>query len=313
MGLFDAIGNGLTGLFGEGFADRAARAGAFLDGDYGTASKISSGMAEQRAAREQASRFVEALRAKGMPDEDIRIIMANPEKFSESFSSRFQTRGVDEGSSVMTPNLNGSRELFTAPKTFKEGADVMQTPAGNRLLPPASVMGQQDGDHLPGQSLPNANPNFNVSKPGASGPTKFEGLRTEAEQYADSIAERGSKEWGAAVKDHVMKAYGPSAQSMLGQRLDTQEEIAQLRDGTTRRGQDIRDATQRRGQTLGDARGRRGQDMTDRRVRDSAGYQGRGGKGGGKPAVVQVKSLEEARRLPPGTIFRTPDGRTKVR
>ena len=42
---------------------------------------------------------------------------------------------------------------------------------------------------------------------------------------------------------------------------------------------------------------RRGQDLSPRGGRKS----------------VRVKSIEDARRLPPGTVFVTPDGRTKVR
>lgn len=305
MGLFGAIGNGLSGLFGEGFADAAARAGALVNGDYAGAARITESMDARKAAKQQAATLTAALRAKGLSDDDIAIVMANPGKFAEEYASRFQTRSIDEGSTVRTPNLDGSAAIFTAPKTFKEGADVMQTPAQNRMLPtPPAFGGHEDGDHLPGQSLEDANPYFDVSRGGGQ-PRNFAGLRTEAEQYADSIAQRGTSDWGSAVKDYTMKAYGPSAQAMLGDRLDTQRDIASMRNETTQRGQD-----------LNDQRARRGQDMTDRRTRDGwTQNPGRGGKGS-KPspaAPVKVSSLEEARRLPRGTVFQTPDGRIKVR
>lgn len=55
---------------------------------------------------------------------------------------------------------------------------------------------------------------------------------------------------------------------------------------------------QRRGQDLNDSRGRRGQDMTDSRARNR---------------VVKVKSIGEARSLPPGTLFQGPDGKIRRR
>jgi hypothetical protein len=71
------------------------------------------------------------------------------------------------------------------------------------------------------------------------------------------------------------------------------------RRGLTARGQDIASSDRRRGQ-----------DVTDKRVRETGGGRGRGRAA---RAVVTVKTPEEARALAPGTVFRTPDGRVKVR
>jgi len=60
------------------------------------------------------------------------------------------------------------------------------------------------------------------------------------------------------------------------------------RDATARRGQDIRSSTTQRGQDLR-------------------------GAGGGRENIPTVKTPEEARKLAPGTKFKTPDGRIKIR
>jgi hypothetical protein len=63
-----------------------------------------------------------------------------------------------------------------------------------------------------------------------------------------------------------------------------------------------------RGQNIASTDRRRGQDISGRRA------PGRGDRGGGgAPAVVDVKTPQEARGLPKGTVFRTPDGQVKVR
>jgi hypothetical protein len=53
-----------------------------------------------------------------------------------------------------------------------------------------------------------------------------------------------------------------------------------LSSGDRRRGQDLSDERGRRGQDLANARRLRGQDMTDKRTRESAGFSGRGRRGG---------------------------------
>lgn len=95
---------------------------------------------------------------------------------------------------------------------------------------------------------------------------------------------------------------------------DDQEGIAirgqNIRSGDTRRGQDLADARGRHGIEVASEDRRRGQDLasSDRR----RGQDQRGARGGGQN-IPTVKTPEEARALPKGTVFRTPDGRVKVR
>ncbi len=103
--------------------------------------------------------------------------------------------------------------------------------------------------------------------------------------------------------------------------LDTRDRIADRagRRALTARGQNLTDARGRygigvasadrqRGQNLSSTDRRRGQDMTDRRVRETGGR-----RGGAAGAIPTVSSVAEARKLPSGTVFRTPDGKMKVR
>jgi hypothetical protein len=110
--------------------------------------------------------------------------------------------------------------------------------------------------------------------------------RSDGEAYADSLGfERGSPQYVGALTDYALRSYGPTAiedrgaleedrqaaaLERLERSLDLQATLADVRDRTARRGQD-----------LTNSRGIRGQDMTDARGRGSAGYQGRGrGRGG---------------------------------
>lgn len=194
--------------------------------------------ADEKRERAHHEKLAQQLFAAGVPPSQIPLLLTNPEAIGSQFATRLQTRTVDEGSSVYTPNPDGRAHVFTAPKTFSEGADVMQSPAVNTTL----------GAPLPYPGT--------AQVPGA--PRRLEGLRSEAEQYADTLAPRTSKNWRSAISDYVLKGDGPTANAhdrdIWGQRLST-----------TRRGQDI-----------GSSDRRRGQDITDKRVRGSAGYQGRG-------------------------------------
>jgi hypothetical protein len=61
-------------------------------------------------------------------------------------------------------------------------------------------------------------------------------------------------------------------------------------EGIARRGQNIASGDRRRGQDVADTRARRGQDLTDKRVRESAGFRGRGGKGGAVPTATNPQT-----------------------
>jgi hypothetical protein len=59
-----------------------------------------------------------------------------------------------------------------------------------------------------------------------------------------------------------------------------------LASGDRQRGQNLSDTRGRRGQDLTNARGLQGQALTDKRVRESAGFSGRGRRGGAAAAPV---------------------------
>lgn len=125
------------------------------------------------------------------------------------------------------------------------------------------------------------------SFPGAEG---IEQLRTRALTSKDQIDvflreanieadnERADRNTDSMIEEREART------GIARDRVEVSRDLGVRRDQTTRRGQDVRDATQRRGQ--------------DKR-------------GAGK--VVSVKTPEEAMKLPPGTVFKTPDGRVKVR
>jgi len=168
---------------------------------------------------EQTRNYVSALVAQGMDPNQAAILAADPQEMAKHFGTRFDAATIDEGSSRYVPNLDGSANVFTSPKTFKEGADVVQMP-GSQMVAPA-FSGLPAGPQQIGA------------------PANIPGLRTEAEQYADSIAQRGSPEWQSAVSNYTLKSYGPAAHTMLGDRLQALRDIAAGHDATSR-GNNIR-------------------------------------------------------------------------
>jgi hypothetical protein len=85
MGLFNDFGKGLSGLFGEGFADRAAIASALLEGDGASAAKIKQAQAERKADEQKAQMQQAAMlhayqgfKAMGMSDDQAITLAANP-------------------------------------------------------------------------------------------------------------------------------------------------------------------------------------------------------------------------------------------
>lgn len=91
------------------------------------------------------------------------------------------------------------------------------------------------------------------------------------------------------------------------------ERVAQLQHQDRQRGQDLSHSDRVRGQDQTDERGRRGQDIasTDRRRGQDMRPAPKGG--GDKPSVPHVKSVAEARALPPGTVFIDPQGNVRRR
>lgn len=109
---------------------------------------------EEKFAREDQERwgetlqeidFLAGLEKSGMPAEQIAIIRQNPEKFSEEFAKRYGAFNMDEGNTLATMGLDGTYNTLTAPKTFQEGADVVQTTPQTFTIPPNRTQGGAQG------------------------------------------------------------------------------------------------------------------------------------------------------------------------
>jgi len=111
----------------------------------------------------------------------------------------------------------------------------------------------------------------------------------EAEDQLAALDRRDRLEWDVADDVEDNERADRNTDSLIGDRA--------ARRGLIARGQNITSTDRRRGQ-----------DMTDKRLRETGG-----GRGRGSARVVSVRTPEEARALPAGTVFRTPDGRVKVR
>jgi hypothetical protein len=175
----------------------------------------------------------------------------------------------------------------------------------------------------------------------------FEGLPqvvftapSDAESYAASLGlKEGDEGYSEAIMDYVLKSSGPTA-------YENRRELEDLRYGNRRelRGlptyRDLhpRPAAPSRGTGSRPPRGTgevvapilaklaRGEPLTAGETQALGMYRGGGRRGGGSaprprpapaPAAasgpVRVRTPDEARALPPGTVFITPDGRRKVR
>ncbi len=169
---------------------------------------------EQEAAFQDHNRIVGSLMRMGMTADEAEVAALNTQKLGEEYNSRFRTRDAAEGHSIRTPNMNGTERVWTAPKTFQHGADV-------QILDPQSLGSGGMGDSssmLP--PLPSVLPPMMTGSQRAAGSRGFS-MRTEAEQYADTIAKRGTLEWGTAVRDFILKGDGPTA---YGYRDDLQDQ-----------------------------------------------------------------------------------------
>lgn len=172
----------------------------------------------------------------------------------------------------------------------------------------------------------------------------------ELREYASDLSDDaldGRVSMSQSINDHLT---GDLTQARINDVSTDNARADLLADNTIDNTQDtMRDRTERRaltarGQSMADARGRygiavshsdrvRGQDMTDARGRYSVGVAhedrvrgqdmaearsqrprpGRAGRGGAAAAPASLplaRTPAEAKALPPGTVFRTPDGRT---
>lgn len=203
------------------------------NGDYGAQLKLRQ-RALDKQSRQQAEaefgehdRIASILMRQGMSADEAELAALNAGKLGEEYNSRFRTRDVAPGHSVQTPDLGGAEPgVWTAPEVFKEGADLV------RVDPQAG-----EGAQLP--SL------------GSPGVTRINGLRSDAEQYADSLGHRrGTRDWGRAVRDFALKSYGPSAVSaknLLQARSLDQSDTNNRRSTSASRANSIRSNETRRG------------------------------------------------------------------
>jgi hypothetical protein len=171
----------------------------------------------QKNAREdqQTAQYVQALVARGVDPNDAVIMAADPAEMAKHFGTRYDAATVDEGSSRYVPNLNGTTNVFTAPKTFQNKADVVQMPGSQSLLGDTSALG------------------LGLPQP-VGAPASIPGLRTEGEQFAASVGlQPGTPAYNDAIQNYELKAYGPNAQDMLGQRLKSQQALAAGHDATS--------------------------------------------------------------------------------
>jgi hypothetical protein len=175
--------------------------------------------AKKRDADEQTAQYVQALVARGMNPDEAVIMAADPTEMAKHLGTHFDAATVDEGSSRYVPNMNGTANVFTAPKTFQHGADVVQMPGSQTVAPNFSSLGTMG---VP-QPLGDAN--------------SIPGLRTDAEQYAGSIATPGTPAYNTAIQDYTLKGEGPTAFDYKGQlqaaRLANARTIAEGRNATS--------------------------------------------------------------------------------
>lgn len=128
------------------------------------------------------------------------------------------------------------------------------------------------------------------------------------ELYAQELGlEPGTEEYFQAVEDYVLRSSGPSAHdrdmSLDDHRTANDQSLENLRYGNRRAMEVLRQGNRR-----GMVDYRNANPPPSRPRRSSANTRGEGAEG-----LVTVKSVAEARKLPKGTKFRTPDGKIKVR
>lgn len=147
--LFDAIGNGISGLFGEGFGDRAARAIAIGNGDAGTAAAITQNMRKRKqeeAAMQQISAVIDSDPTLASP-QDKAYAMANPEEYIKAYMTRFESRQYGPGGgSLMTPG----QQPIMAPSRVEHNGGVTDVGGGPMGQQAQVVQQHQGAPQLPG-------------------------------------------------------------------------------------------------------------------------------------------------------------------
>jgi hypothetical protein len=230
---------------------------AILHGDYASAQQYNlqsrAGMAriqDQNAKRqlEQAHDLAiySAMRHSGLSRDDAMLAMSNTDEFGKNYNTRFRTDDVAEGHVRYQPNLDGSASRMAVPKMVQHEGDFAFVSPPDGAAPPANGFRSSagpppmsDGQAAAAMGSPPAPamrggppmlPPGSPSAPFLSAPPAIisgaGSLRTAAEQYADTLYQRGTPQWRSAVQDAMLKANGPTAfrqdQQLQGARLDVQ-------------------------------------------------------------------------------------------
>jgi hypothetical protein len=149
MGLLNAFGDDLKGLFGEGFADRAAIAGALLNGDYGAASEIKARQAAVAAEKDKQAQAQQAMvhayaafKRMGMDDDQAMALAQDPSVAADFISKRDAPQQFGaSGGSTFDP-ITGQSRMAPSRHEFQGSVfDVGGGPAGQ----PASTTLQHQG------------------------------------------------------------------------------------------------------------------------------------------------------------------------
>lgn len=139
MGLFQAFGSGLKGLFGEGFADKAAIASALINGDGAAVAQI---RAHQAASKKDANEAAmkqqvmlhayQAAKARGLSNDDAIVIATQPDKYADVISAWSKPYDTGPEGGFRKDPLSGKTEA--APRWDGDGnlygpnADASQAP-----------------------------------------------------------------------------------------------------------------------------------------------------------------------------------------
>ena len=185
-------------------------------------------------------------------------------------------RGYAGQSPIFTPYMMQQRELEAEDNRFAKRLKAEQDERRARMRDPRI---EQVGNTV-GWLDPAAgtyNPIFTAPSP--------------AEQYALARGfEPGTAEYQQEVETYRLGSWSDPAleakESLEGTRYGFRDRLQDDRLATSRRNTDVRAGVTRRGQDMRSGDTQRGQNLTDKRVRESAGFQGRGGKSGGARAVA---------------------------
>lgn len=174
-GLFDSIGNGLKGLFGEDYdlASRAAAAAAIGAGDYGAVARIrqqqaqaKTDAAEQKQKQALMLHAYTAAKTMGMSDDEATVIASDPGKAADFISAWRKPHdsgpegGFREdpitGKISSMPRYDGDGNYYApnsdatrAPERLIKGTKAIPIAPGGSVVIADSVTGRPDGGDRP--------------------------------------------------------------------------------------------------------------------------------------------------------------------